>query len=103
MKLVIWLQLVIFLFSLSILLAASLLTQALAYYSSSIVFRVASSQFMILNHQKFKTDFPQMKVMAKVSKPLVVLRTRNAWSQVYQLHQMSIDSFHQVQLYSEAC
>jgi|TARA_B110001450_G_C17374835_1_gene381203 hypothetical protein len=54
---------------------------------------------MILNHQMFKIDSLQMKVMAKEFMPLVILLIRNAWFQVYQLRQMSTDSFHPVQLY----
>jgi len=106
MILVIWLQSVISLFSLMIkasqqmsLLVASALILVLACYSSYIVFRVASSHFVILNHQKFKIDSLQMKVMAKESKPLVILLIRNAWFQVYQLRQMSTDSFHRAQMY----
>ena len=99
MILVIWLQSVISLFSRISFMVASSLMQVLACYSSFIVFRVASSHFAILNHQKFKIDSLQMKVMAKESEPLVILLIGNAWFQVYRLLQMSTDSFHLVQLY----
>lgn len=88
-----------FLFSRVALLVASSLTQILACYSSLPVFRVTSSHFVILNRQKFNTDSLRMKVMAKESMLLVTPRIRNAWFQVYQLPQMSTDSFRRAQLY----